>query len=99
MKPRKKTVAVGDGTAVALHLLAVFIAIVILGVLGVLARPAPKPRAPMYLGEFVTAQNITTYAATVGCPGLLLRDGQDTVEEALHQIQRCLDKQKQPVIP
>ncbi len=96
MNPRKKTVAVGDGTAVALRALAVFLALVILGFL---AQPAPKPRTPMYLGEFVTAQVMTMYAATVGCPGLLLRDGQDTVEEAFHQIQRCLDKQEQPAIP
>ncbi len=95
MNSRKKTVAAGDGTPVALRVLAVVIAIVILGFL---ARPAPKPRTPMYVGEFVTAEMMTTYAAAVGCPGLLLRDGQDTVEEAFHQIQRCVDKQKQPAI-
>jgi hypothetical protein len=57
-------------------------------IIGVLTRGGPARRDPKFLGRAVTAKTVNEYAARVGCPGLLFRDGQDTVEEALRQI--CL---------
>ena len=53
----------------------------------------------MVLGRAVTAKTMNEYAADVGCPGLLLRDGEDTVEEVLRQIHRCVDKRELPLLP
>jgi hypothetical protein len=53
----------------------------------------------MFLGRAVTAKTVNEYAARVGCPGLVFRDGQDTVEEALGQIRLCVDKREHPLWP
>ena len=53
----------------------------------------------MFLGCAVTAKTINEYAARVGCPDLLFRDGQDTVEEALGQIRLCVYKREHPLRP
>jgi len=67
---------------------------------GLRGRPAPPtPEDPMVLGRAVTAKTMNEYAADVGCPGLLLRDGEDTVEEVLRQIHRCVDKRELPLLP
>ena len=60
---------------------------------GLRGRPAAADgRNPMGLGRAVTSKTMSEYAADVGCPGLLLRDGEDTVEEVLRQIHRGVDK-------
>jgi hypothetical protein len=58
------------------------VALILVMIIGALSRPAPRHRDPMFLGRGVAAKTMNEYAASIGCPGLLFRDGHDTVEEA-----------------
>jgi hypothetical protein len=83
-----------DGWRVALVLLGALGAILLIGFL---ARPVQKPREPMYLGGFVTAKTMNAYATAVGCPGLLLQDGHETVRNAFREIRRCRARREHPL--